>query len=245
MRALVLQHIACEPPGVFEDVLLERGAEIHRVELDEGEPLPDWREFDLIVAMGGPMSVNDEDEHPWLIEEKRLIREAVDAGVGFWGACLGVQLLASSLGARVYAGELPEVGVMAVTLTEEGLSDAVMGGLPAELPTLQWHGDTFDLPDGAVRLAGSPAYPNQAFRFERAYGVQFHLEVSPAMAREWMDVPEYAQSLEQTIGAASLLGAVDAEAEEMLGHGRTLFERWLDHGVSERHTIVVNERMEV
>ena len=85
MRALVLQHIACEPPGVFEDVLVERGATIHRVELDEGDPLPDWRGFDLIVAMGGPMSVNDEAEHPWLIAEKRLIREAVAAGVAVLG----------------------------------------------------------------------------------------------------------------------------------------------------------------
>jgi len=83
MKTLVLQHIACEPPGVFEDVLIERGAAITRVELDEGGRLPDWRDFDLIVAMGGPMSVNDESEHPWLVAEKRLIREAVQDGVGY------------------------------------------------------------------------------------------------------------------------------------------------------------------
>jgi GMP synthase (glutamine-hydrolysing) len=222
MRALVLQHIACEPPGVFEDVLLERGADIHRVELDEGEPLPDWREFDLIVAMGGPMSVNDEDEHPWLVDEKRLIREAVDAGIGFWGACLGVQLLASSLGARVYAGELPEVGVMAVTLTEDGRSDPVMGGLPAELPTLQWHGDTFDLPEGAVLLAGSPAYPNQAFRYGRAaYGVQFHLEVKDEMAREWAEVPAYVESLEKALGSGSAPKLFDDFDRRALGRCRS------------------------
>jgi GMP synthase (glutamine-hydrolysing) len=236
MRALVLQHIACEPPGVFEDVLLERGADIHRVELDEGEPLPDWREFDLIVAMGGPMSVNDEDEHPWLVDEKRLIREAVDAGIGFWGACLGVQLLASSLGARVYAGELPEVGVMAVTLTEDGRSDPVMGGLPAELPTLQWHGDTFDLPDGAVLLAGSPAYPNQAFRYGRAaYGVQFHLEVKDEMAREWAAVPAYVESLEKALGPGSapkLFDDFDRAAAGMRDAGRRMFERWVDVAVA-------------
>ena len=133
MKTLVLQHIACEPPGVFEDVLIERGAAITRVELDEGGQLPDWRDFELIVAMGGPMSVNDESEHPWLVAEKRLIREAVQAGVGYWGACLGVQLLASSLGARVYAGPQPEVGVLGVTLTDEGASDPVFAGLPREL----------------------------------------------------------------------------------------------------------------
>src|SRR6266550_4084184 len=97
MRTLVLQHIACEPPGVYEDVLNERGASIHRVELDEGETLPGWRDFSAIVAMGGPMSVNDEEELPWLRAEKAFIAEAVRAGLPFFGACLGVQLLAASL----------------------------------------------------------------------------------------------------------------------------------------------------
>jgi GMP synthase (glutamine-hydrolysing) len=236
MRTLVLQHISCEPPGAFEDVLLERGASIHRVELDEGEPLPDWREFDLIVAMGGPMSVNDEDEHPWLVAEKRLIREAVEAGVGYWGACLGVQLLAASLGARVYAGPKPEVGVLGVTLTDEGADDPVFAGLPRELPTLQWHGDTFDLPEGAVRLAESPAYPNQAFRYGRAaYGVQFHVEVTPEMAREWAQVPEYVRSLEQTLGpgsAPALFAEFDLAVEGMQQIARRMFARWLDVAVA-------------
>ena len=100
--------------------------------------------------------------------------------------------------------------------------------------TLQWHGDTFDLPDGAVRLAGSPAYPNQAFRVSAAYGVQFHLEVTPAMAREWATVPEYAESLERTLGpdtAADFLRRIEEQTGEMLGHGRALFERWLDRVV--------------
>jgi GMP synthase (glutamine-hydrolysing) len=225
---LVLQHIACEPPGVYEDVLRERGATLHRVEVDAGEELPDWREFSAIVAMGGPMSANDDADLPWLREEKAFIAEAVRASFPFWGVCLGVQLLAASLGARVYAGAEPEVGVLPVELTEEGRRDPVFAALPPSLPALQWHGDTFDLPAGAVRLAGSPAYPNQAFRFDHAYGVQFHLEVSSGMAREWMDVPEYANALERTIGGATLLHAVDESAAEMLEHGRALFGRWLD-----------------
>ncbi|MDX6494540.1 MAG: hypothetical protein QOE17_526 [Gaiellales bacterium] len=238
MKALVLQHIACEPPGVYEDVLLERDASIHRVELDEGDLLPDWRKFDLIVAMGGPMSVNDEREHPWLVDEKRLIREAVTAGAGFWGACLGVQLLASCLGARVHAGATPEVGVLPVTLTDEGAADAVLSGLPRELPTLQWHGDTFDLPDGAVRLAGSAAYPNQAFRWGRAaYGVQFHLEVTGGMAREWAQVPAYVDSLERTLGPGSaeqLFADFDAASATMQDHARAMFERWVDVASADR-----------
>ena len=228
---LVLQHIACEPPGVYEDVLLERGASIHRVELDEGEPLPGWRGFDAIVAMGGPMSANDDDALPWLTAEKLLIREAVRAGAPYWGVCLGVQLLAASLGAEVYAGSVPEVGLLPVEITEAGRADPVFAEAPDDLLTLQWHGDTFDLPEGAVRLAGSPAYPNQAFRFRKAYGVQFHLEVSPEMAREWADVPEYTTSLERTLGpgaADDFVRQIEERSAEMLAHGRSLFERWLD-----------------
>jgi GMP synthase-like glutamine amidotransferase len=235
MQVLVLQHIACEPPGVYEDVLDEHGATIHRVELDEGDPLPDWRAFDAIVAMGGPMGALDDDEHPWLTDEKRLIAEAVRSGLPFWGVCLGVQLLAASLGARVYPGPAPEVGVLPVLLTDEALADPVFAGTPRELLSLQWHGDTFDLPDGATRLAGSPAYPNQAFRVGAdAYGVQFHLEVSPALAREWADVPAYAESLERVLGEGALdrlIAELEARADGLLSHGRQLFERWLGAAV--------------
>jgi GMP synthase-like glutamine amidotransferase len=228
---LVLQHIACEPPGVYEDVLNEYGAKIHRIELDEGDSLPDWRDFDAIVAMGGPMSAVDDDEHPWLVDEKRLIAEAVRSGRPFWGVCLGVQLLAASLGARVYAGPAPEVGLLPVTLTDEALADPVFAGMPREVLSLQWHGDTFDLPEGAARLAGSPAYPNQAFRFgTAAYGVQFHLEVSPGLAREWADVPAYAESLERVLGPGArdrLIAQLEASADGVLSDGRRLFERWL------------------
>jgi GMP synthase-like glutamine amidotransferase len=228
---LVLQHIACEPPGVYEDVLHEHGAVLTRIEVDAGERIPAWREFAAIVAMGGPMSANDDAELPWLRDEKEFVAEAVRAGAPFWGVCLGVQLLAASLGARVYAGDEPEVGVLPVELTEDGTRDPVFSALPPTVPSLQWHGDTFDLPAGAVRLARSAAYPNQAFRYENAYGVQFHLEVSREMAREWMDVPEYANALERTIGGETMLREVDESADEMLGYGRTLFERWLDRVV--------------
>lgn len=235
MRVLVLQHIACEPPGVYEDVLIERGAAIHRVELDEGDALPDWRGFDAIVAMGGPMSVNDDALLPWLTAEKRLIGEAVRSGMPFWGACLGVQLLAASLRARVYAGTTPEVGVLPIHFTTAALADPVFAGLPAELLTLQWHGDTFDLPQGAVLLAGSPAYPHQAFKWGNAYGVQFHVEVSPAMARAWAQVPEYEAALDRVLGPGSLprlLETFDKHVESMCSHARRMFEQWLDATVS-------------
>jgi GMP synthase (glutamine-hydrolysing) len=234
MRALVLQHIACEPPGVYEDVLRERGAAIHRAEVDAGEEIPDWREFDLIVAMGGPMSVND--DLAWLALEKLVVADAVRHGTAFFGACLGAQLLAASLGARVYPGPAPEVGMLPVTLTQDALRDPVFAGMPAQLTTLQWHGDTFDLPAGAVALASSTAYPNQAFRWgSRAYAIQFHLEVSSAMACEWAEVPAYAQALEDTLGPGafdSLLRDFEPAAEALNANGRRLFSQWLDHALA-------------
>ena len=233
MNVLVLQHIACEPPGIFEDVLDERGAKLHRVELDEGEPLPSsLAGIDAVVAMGGPMSVNDEDEHPWLVAEKALIAGAVRGGTPFWGSCLGVQLLASSLGGKVVRGPLPEVGILPVHATPEALVDPVFAGLAWPRPTLQWHQDTFDLPEGATLLATSPAYPNQAFRVgDVAYGVQFHVEVDEAMADEWATVPAYVSSADEALGTGGLdrlLHDFRTSMAEMQADGRTLFSRWVD-----------------
>ena len=229
---LVLQHIACEPPGAYAEVMLERGARLHTVELDEGEPLPDWREFDGIVVMGGPMGASDDRDHPWLAAERSCIGEAVQAGLPFFGACLGSQLLAASLGARVYTGATPEVGVLDVQLTASGRDDPVLGHLPASFPTLQWHSDSFDLPGSAVGLASSPAYENQAFRVgASAYAVQFHVEVTSEMAAEWASVPDYARALEQVRGPGALdelLEAFESRREEMTGHARTLFSAWFE-----------------
>jgi GMP synthase (glutamine-hydrolysing) len=232
MHVLVLQHIACEPPGVYEEVLLQRGGRVHRVELDEGESPPDPRDFDALVVMGGPMGAYEEAEHPWLRDEKELLGQAARAGVPVFGACLGAQLLADALGGRAYRGAEPEVGVLEVELTEDGRADQMMGRLPAAFPTLQWHSDTFELPPGAVRLASSSAYPNQAFRWgPSTYAVQFHLEVTDPMAQEWAAVPAYAASLERVRGPRAfddLMAAFAARASKMQALARELFARWLD-----------------
>jgi GMP synthase-like glutamine amidotransferase len=210
----------------------ERDVEQVRVELDEGEVLPDWREFDAVLAMGGPMGAGDDAEHPWLGPEKGLVRDAVEHGLPFLGVCLGVQLLAASLGARVYQAEQPEVGLLPVELTAEGRGDPLFAGFDDRFPSLQWHGDTFDLPSGAVRLAHSPPVPNQAFRAgECAYGVQFHLEVTGEMAREWGDVPAYRRSLAETLGeeeGAAFITDVERRAGELHPPARRLFANWLD-----------------
>jgi len=231
MRTVVLQHVACEPPGVYEDVLLERGAEIERVELDEGDPLPDLAGVRLVVVMGGPMGAYEVEAHPWLEPEKAFLARAVGSGVPAFGACLGAQLLADALGGKAYPGPGPEVGLLPVQVTAAGRADPVFGVLPPQFPALQWHGDTFDLPPGAVLLASSPAYPNQAFRVGTSYAVQFHLEVSTDMAREWSQIPAYAKALDDVLGPGAAPGLFEqyaAQVEAVNAHARSLFERFLD-----------------
>jgi GMP synthase-like glutamine amidotransferase len=235
MRFLVIQHAACEPPGAYEDEMLARGIEFERLEIDVGQELPDWRDFDAIVAMGGPMGANDDDELPWLADERRLIGEAVRAGHPYWGVCLGAQLLAASLGARVYRGERPEIGVRGdVELTAAASGDPVFAGAPSRITTLQWHGDTFELPEGGTLLASSPEYVNQAFAWRRAYGVQFHLEASPELAASWLRVPEYAAELAEVQGDGAV-DALAADLSELAGApalARELFGRWIERVVA-------------
>lgn len=231
---LALQLIACEPPGAYEDELLAWGAQLHRVEVDEGERVPDWREFDGIIVMGGPMGAYEEERLPWLPDEKRLIATAVRAGKPVWGVCLGAQLLAASLGATVVPGGEPEVGVLPVRVTGAAARDPVFSLCPPEFLALQWHGDTYELPAGAVQLACSERYEQQAFVVGRAYAMQFHIEVSASLAREWGHVPAYADSLEAILGAGALtalLERVAAHEREMTGLARQLFAAWLKHVV--------------
>ena len=231
---LVLQHIACEPPGAYEDELVAWQAGLHRVEVDEGEPIPDWRKFGGIIVMGGPMGAYQEDELPWLSYEKQLLADAVASGAPVWGVCLGAQLLAASLGARVGPGGEPEVGVLRVRCTEAARTDPVFSDLPPEFKALQWHGDTYDLPEGAVQLARSDSYEQQAFVAGRAYALQFHLEVTSELATRWGDVPAYARSLESIMGEGALrrlIADVHDSEHEMTSLARGLFARWLERVV--------------
>lgn len=232
MRAFVIQHAACETPGVYERVLRERGWSLTRAQPDAGEPLPGRIAFDALIVMGGPMGAGDRAEHPWLVAEMALIAQTARSGVPVWAVCLGAQLLAASLGARIYAGAKPEVGVCPVNLTPAARSDPVFAGLPTLLPTLQWHREGMELPAEALLLARSALYPIQAFRVgSLAYGLQFHLEASAQMACEWLALPAYRGSLEQALGAdgAELLARqLDRDAEQILAHGRAAFGRWLE-----------------
>jgi GMP synthase (glutamine-hydrolysing) len=239
-RLLVLQHIACEPPGVYEDALIERGGSLVRMMVDRGEPLPDWHGFDGIVVMGGPMGAYEDERFPWLAREKQLIGSAAMVGVPVWGVCFGAQLLAASLRAEVAPGPTQEVGVLAVERTAQAPSDPVFSLLPETFHALQWHSDTFGLPEGAVLLARSDAYENQAFVFKRAYGLQFHIEVDSSLAREWGAVPDYAASLERIMGAGALrrlLERIETRSGEMEGLARLAFAAWLEQVVTPVGTV--------
>lgn len=231
---LVLQHAGCETPGVYEDELIARRLPFQRVLLDEGEELPDWRAYGALVVMGGAMGAGDEAQHPWLVPEKRLIGEAVRGGLPYFGVCLGAQLLAASLGARVARAERPELGVLTVQLTAAAAEDPVFAELPATFETLQWHRDTYELPPGAVQLARSKDCEQQAFVLGRAYGLQFHLEVDARLMSSWIDVPAYVAELEELAGGdapVALLTQVERIERESAPIARELFARWLERVV--------------
>jgi GMP synthase-like glutamine amidotransferase len=184
---VVMQHVAFEGPGAVASAVRDAGADLRVVRLDRDEAVPppdSVAEMGGLVVMGGPMSVHD--DLAWLEEERALLRAAVGAGLPVLGVCLGAEQLAAALGADVMPGPAPECGVGEVHLTTAAIDDPVFGPAPTPLPCVHWHGDTFSLPAGAVRLARNDAYENQAFRVgERAYGLQFHVEVTASLVAHW------------------------------------------------------------
>ena len=183
MRAHYLQHVPFEGLGSIETWLGERGYEITSTRFFESVSVPDLNEVDLLVVMGGPMSVNDEKEWSWLAPEKQVIRDAIQSGKSVLGVCLGAQLIASAMGARVYRNRVKEIGWFPVQGVPSVGSSAFR--FPSSVEVFHWHGETFDLPTGAVRLARSEACENQAFQLGRSViGLQFHLETTPESARE-------------------------------------------------------------
>lgn len=209
MRILVLQHIVVEHPGALRDFMAEDGVAWDAVELDLQEPIPPLGDYDGLLVMGGPMDVWEEDKHPWLVAEKAAIREAVlERGMPFLGVCLGHQLLADALGGEVRPMAQPEVGILEVELTVEAARDPLFADMRKRCKALQWHGaEVTRVPPGGVVLGRSPACAVQAFRAgPTAWGIQYHVELTPRTVPEWGDVPAYRQSLQRTLGAHALDG---------------------------------------
>ncbi|OHB81602.1 MAG: hypothetical protein A2W31_17680 [Planctomycetes bacterium RBG_16_64_10] len=188
--ANVLQHVPHETLGSLEDFFQEADVAWRQVPLfsQASHGLPwDWEEVAALVVLGGPMNVDQVSEYPFLQREVSWIREAVARGVPVLGICLGAQLLAKSLGARVSSNPIKEIGWYDVELVAPP-DDLLFGGLAGRYTVFQWHGDTFDLPAGTVQLARSERCEQQAFRYgTKAYGLQFHVEVTAQMVEEWLD----------------------------------------------------------
>ena len=183
MRAHFLQHVPFEGLGSIQPWLVRAGYDISSTRWFESHRLPEPGQTDFLIVLGGPMSANDESRFPWLVAEKDFIRNAIAAGVPVLGICLGAQLIASAMGARVYANTEKEIGWFPV----RGLptNDAASFQFSPSLLAFHWHGETFDLPEGATRLAYSEACDNQAFQLGRSViGLQFHLETTPSSAME-------------------------------------------------------------
>ncbi|MFW0796077.1 type 1 glutamine amidotransferase [Gordonia sp. CPCC 205515] len=201
---LELRHAECEGPGSYGSGLAGL-ASIHTVRAWREQIPDDPRAFSAILVMGGPMGVSDGATHPWLDDEITFLKRAVAQDVPIWGACLGSQLLATALGATVSAAPIPELGVVDVTLTDDGRRDPVWSAVDGpDFPALQWHFDTFEIPAGATLLASSADCAHQAFRHGPHVGVQFHLEVDAALLDEWLAVAEYRAELVDVLGEDGL-----------------------------------------
>jgi GMP synthase-like glutamine amidotransferase len=183
VNAHYFQHVPFEGLGCIRAWLATHGIDVTGTRLDESARLPTIGDIDLLIVLGGPMSVNDERQYVWLATEKSFIRAAIEEGKRVLGICLGAQLIASALGARVYSNPAREIGWHSIASVRAESASAAFR-FPSALQVFHWHGETFDLPAGAVQLARSVACENQAFQVgARVIGLQFHLETTPETAR--------------------------------------------------------------
>lgn len=221
MRAVCLQHVPFEGPGAFASALTARGARTdHYLVPKNGLPKDAG---DLLIIMGGPMSVNDSDS--WIAEETAFIRSALHAGKPVIGVCLGSQFMAKALGATVRPGKALEIGMTPIRLAPEAKHDPVFGPLPDSFDVFEWHGEVFDLAESCVPLAGSAIAPLQAFRYgARAYGLLFHIEVEQtgidSLCRECAPDLIKARLTQQDVTSSALphLPRLHQLADRLIGH---------------------------
>jgi len=224
VKVLAFRHVPFEGIGLIAPVLEARGIGVDYADLYLGSSvLPDPDRYDGLVFMGGPMSVND--PLAWLRQEMRWIAQAARRGQPLLGICLGAQLIAKAMGASVYRNPVKEIGWFEIDLTEAGTRDLLFAAArPREL-VFHWHGETFDLPEGAVHLASSAACRHQAFRLgENIYGLQFHLEVTPAMIADWCEQDANCGDVRELAGPIDPL----RNAARLDGLSRSVFGTWCE-----------------
>ncbi len=223
----VLQHHPIENLGTIADALEGAALAWQYVRTFDGHPVPrDMKGAGGLIVMGGPMGVYESDRYPFLADEMRLIEAAIREHKPVLGVCLGSQLIAATLGAKVAPGPRKEIGWYPVRLAAEAANDRLLGGIPREFVALHWHGDVFDLPRGAVALASSDMTPLQGFRYaENVYGFLFHIESTEqqvhAMAREFADEVKQAGA-----DGARILEQAEENIEALSEIADTIFSRW-------------------
>jgi len=187
-RILVIKHVEIEGPGTIERFFQNTNWLLTTLDFTNGGfPPDDFSDIKAIISLGGPMNVYEEADYPFLRYENLFLKKAIKKEIPILGICLGAQLLAKACGAKVNKAREKEIGWYKVNLTDDGKKDVLFESLPKELEVFQWHEDTFDIPQGAVCLASSQSCHNQAFRFgKNAYGLQFHIEVTPDMVEAWI-----------------------------------------------------------
>ena len=219
MEILVLQHINIEDPGYIKDLMIKDGVNITTIELDEGEKIPDnLNFFDGMLCMGGPMDTWMEKDFPWLIEEKKKIKEfVVELNKPYLGFCLGCQLLGEAIGGKVVKTNNPEIGMLDVNFLDEKKKDILFADFPQKITSLQWHSyevQELEKNKDVTLIASSKETKYQIFRFKsNAYGIQFHIEIKDTTVNDWGCVPEYKSALENQLGQGAL-EKFDKDAKE-------------------------------
>jgi len=224
LRVHYLQHVSFEGLGSIESVLNDKGHQLSSIQLYKNEALPSVDDFDWLIVMGGPMGIYDYDQYPWLSDEKRFIKAAIDADKIVLGICLGAQLIADVLGAKVYPNEDREIGWFNINRLP-GVDETILANvLPEQVEVFHWHGDTFDIPEGAVSLAESEACARQGFIFDnRVVAFQFHLETSAESAAaliehcgDELDGSRYVQSENEMLSNVKRFDDINAVMSSVL-----------------------------